>query len=112
MKYSTITKLLACGGLLLAGFMAALNSLSPVPTFEKHEERVTRYYHNNPNPEDSEKALAKAATVLLAVYTVVLGGLGFPAYQFFNILIYLVLWPAFMVVLTYWALGPTDKRLG
>ena len=111
MKYSTITKILAGGVLLLAGFMAAVNALSPVPTFEKHEQRVTRYYHNNPNPEDSEKTLARAATVLLTVYTVVLGGLGFPAYQFFNILIYLVLWPAFMILLTYWALGPIRRGL-
>ena len=86
-----------------------VNVLSPSPTFEKHEQRVTRYYHRNPHPDDPQKTLARAATVLLTAYTMVLGGLGVPAYQFFNILIYLVLWPAYMVFLTYWALGPVYK---
>ena len=110
MSSRKITLLIILAVACIPLLMTIVNTFSPAPTYEYQGERITRYYHNHPNPADAYKPLAQIATQLLALYGKVLGGLGFSAYQFFNILIYAVLWPALMVFLTYWALKPLRKE--
>ena len=110
MSYRKITLLITLAVACLLLLMTIVNTLAPAPTYENQGERITRYYHNHPNSADAYKPLAQIATLLLALYAKVLGGLGAGAYQFFNILIYAVLWPALMVFLTYWALRPLRKE--
>ena len=114
-KYKKITLLLFCGICLLGLFVLLTNAVSPDPTFELVEDRVTRFYHDNPNPNDEGKPLANAAYLLLQGYATAFGGLGFSAYQLLNILIYALLCPLILVLSTYWAfayLGPAPRPKG
>lgn len=95
-------------GLLLA-FMVVVNAYAPSPTYEQLDDRVTRYSHNNPDPRDADKPLARVAMILLASYSTVFGGLGFGAYQFLNILIYALFLPSILLWVTYWAFKPLGR---
>ncbi len=99
---------------MLAGFcivlMLLVNVLSPAPTFEHIPGEVTRYYHNNANPDDDGKPLAQLAAAMIESYQLFGGGGGFPLYQALNILFYALFWPGVMVYLTYWAFGPLSRH--
>ncbi len=106
MSYRNITISLMIGGLGLLLFMVSLNAVSPEPTFLQVEDRVTRYYHNHPNPNDAGKPLARIAMMLLSAYELTLGGRGVFSYQILNIVIYAILVPSILIATTYWALKP------
>ncbi len=110
MTYLKITKLVLLGVVTLTLGMVLVNSMAPAPTLEKVDDRVTRYYHYNSNPNDQSKPLARLALFLLNIYESIFGGRGFIVYQLLNILIYAVIWPFLMLYLTYWALRPLERR--
>tara|TARA_Y100001934_G_scaffold270491_1_gene355484 strand:- start:134 stop:466 length:333 start_codon:yes stop_codon:yes gene_type:complete len=110
MSYGNVALLIGCLSILLLGFMAAVNAFSPPPTREYVENRVTRYHHYHPNPADKTKPLAQAAMLLMDGYKLLFEGLGFFVYQILNIAFYAVIWPACMILLSFWALGPVRKN--
>ena len=106
MSYRNITISLTIGVTALLLFMGSLNAVAPEPTFLQVEDRVTRYYHNNPNPNDAGKPLAQLAMILLSAYELTLGGRGSFSYQILNIAIYAIFLPSILIITTYWALKP------
>jgi len=99
---------------ILAGLcvflMFLVNALGPAPTVDYVPGEITRYYHYNSNPADAGKPLAQLAIAMVAAVQMLGGGNGFWLYQIANILFYAVFWPALMVYLTCWALGPLSNR--
>ena len=105
-----LTVLILIGIGALVCLMTLVNALSPEPTFEKLDDRVTRYSHNHADPDDLKKPLAQVAVQLLHAYQLLFGGSGFGIYQLLNIAFYAALWPALMIALTFWALRPVRDR--
>ena len=110
MSNRKLTVLLLIGIGALACFMTLVNALSPEPTFEKLDDRVTRYAHNHADPDDLNKPLAQVAVQLLHAYRLLFGGAGFEIYQLLNIAFYAAFWPGLMIAMTFWALKPVRDR--
>ena len=106
MTSSRLSILLFVGGVALLTLMALVNAVSPEPTFEKLDDRVTRYSHNHADPDDLNKPLAQVAVQLLNAYRLLFGGSGFEIYQLLNIAFYAAFWPSLMIAMTFWALKP------